>query len=920
MSGLQEGYGGRRKKEDDRWASDSESEQEENEQVEDVSNSNETAEFNQDQDLKERDEFSKRLIAKDSRKQEVPSERDGSQNVDELRQLARQKYLTRREEERLVLLEKELQDLEQDVKEYGWGNLTKREQDDIRHKREVMALVNERRSIEGGKGYALPDEYVTDSGKIDRKRKEDVLYTRQKEVGKILSDYEQWENKQVEQVKKSKIAHPDEIIVPDQEEYEYVFDDSQNIEFLLDDNNVSTSHLSLEERALEQKIKAEETRIKSMEEVRKSLPVYQYREQLLEAIRQHQVLIVVGETGSGKTTQLPQYLFEDGYSKNGMKIACTQPRRVAAMSVATRVADEMGVRLGHEVGFSIRFEDKTNEKTMLKYMTDGMLLREFLTDPELSGYSALMIDEAHERTLHTDILFGLVKDIAKYRPDLRLLISSATMNAEKFSNYFGGAPIFNIPGRRFPVDIHYTTQPEANYIHAAITTVFQIHTSQGAGDILVFLTGQDEIESMAENLTETCRKLGNRIKEMIICPIYANLPSDLQQKIFEPTPPNARKVVLATNIAETSITIDGIVYVIDPGFVKENVYNPTTGMESLVVTACSRASADQRAGRAGRVGPGKCFRLFTKWAYFNELPSNPTPEILRTNLASVVLLLLSLGINDLIHFDFMDAPATETLMKSLELLYALGALNGKGELTKTGRQMAEFPTDPMLAKALLSSEKFNCIEEVLSIISMLGESSALFYRPKDKKLLADSTKEAFKKSSDHLTLLEIYNQWVDSDYSTQWCRDNFLQYKSLVRARNVRDQLERLCDRVEIMVNSKTRSNDQKSIKDLGSNIEKAIASGFFPNAARLSKTGDNYRSLKKNQTVYVHPSSVLYKNKPPPKLLIYHELVLTSKEFMRNCLPIQEKWLAELAPHFFNTKELEELNNANKKMPKMRK
>lgn len=725
-NGVQEGYGGRRKKESGVWNSDSESESE----VEREVLEKKVDESIEDQDARERDEFSKRLVNKDKR-EDVFTGRDENQNIDELRQLARQKYLTRREEERLVLLEKEVDELEHDVQEYGWENLTSREQADIKHKREVLALIKERRSIEDGEAYALPEDYVTDGGKIDRKRKEDALYTRQKEVGKIISDYDQWENQQVSQVKKFKIAHPDEISAPNQEEYDYVFDDSQNIEFLLDEKEPSS--LNQEQQTLKKRIEDEEARIKSIDEVRKSLPVYQYREQLLDAIRKHQVLIVVGETGSGKTTQLPQFLFEDGYSKDGLKIACTQPRRVAAMSVAARVADEMGVRLGHEVGYSVRFENKTNDKTVVKYMTDGMLLREFLTDPELSGYAALMIDEAHERTLSTDILFGLVKDIAKFRPDLRLLISSATMNAEKFSTYFGGAPIFNVPGRRFPVDIHYTTQPEANYIHAAITTVFQIHTSQGPGDILVFLTGQDEIESMAENLTETCRKLGSRIKEMIICPIYANLPSDLQQKIFEPTPHNARKVVLATNIAETSITIDGIVYVIDPGFVKENVYNPSTGMESLVVTACSRASADQRAGRAGRVGPGKCFRLFTKWAYFNELPANPTPEILRTNLASVVLLLLSLGINDLIHFDFVDPPASETLIKALELLYALGALNDKGQLTKIGRQMAEFPTDPMLAKALLSSEKFNCTDEVLSIIAMLGESSALFFRPKDKK-------------------------------------------------------------------------------------------------------------------------------------------------------------------------------------------
>jgi HrpA-like RNA helicase len=871
----------------DRWESDSESEEEV------ILPQPDSAENDKEEGAENGSERSEDSDTNDEPKQIV------NQDVDELRSIARQKYLIKREEERFILLEREVAELEEDVKQYGWDNLTRKEQQEISHKREVLYLIREKRNLENVGGYSLQDDYVTGDGKINKKRKEEALYSKLKEQGKSVSDYDQWENQQVAHAKKSKIVHPDEIIAPNQEQYDYVFDESQNIDFMLDEKASMTD----EQKALENSIKKEEARIKSIDEVRRSLPVYKYRSELLDAIKEHQVLIVVGETGSGKTTQLPQFLFEDGYTKNGMKIACTQPRRVAAMSVATRVADEMGVRLGQEVGYSIRFEDKTNEKTVVKYMTDGMLLREFLTDPELSGYSALMIDEAHERTLHTDILFGLVKDITRHRKDLKLLISSATLNAEKFSKYFDGAPIFNIPGRRFPVDIHYTKQPEANYIHAAITTVFQIHTSQGPGDILVFLTGQDEIETMAENLEETSKKLGSRIKQMIICPIYANLPSELQQKIFEPTPANARKVVLATNIAETSITIDGIVYVIDPGFVKENVYNPSTGMESLIVTPCSKASADQRAGRAGRVGPGKCFRLFTKWSYFNELPTNPTPEILRTNLASVVLLLLSLGINDLIHFDFMDAPSSDTLIKSLELLYALGALNAKGHLTKLGRQMAEFPTDPMLAKVLLSSEKFHCTEEILSIISLLGESAALFFRPKEKKLMADSARDAFTKTSDHLTLLEIYNQWIDSGYSAQWSRDNFLQYKSLVRARNVRDQLERLCDRVEILVKSKN-APDNKDEKNLTTNIEKSIVSGFFPNAAKLSKNGDGYRSLKKNQSVYIHPSSVLHKVKPPPKLLIYHELVLTSKEFMRNCMPIQQRWLNELAPHYFSTLE----------------
>ena len=877
--------------------------------------------FVEEQDRKERDEFSKRLQERDkfkrdpleqdrsSKRKDLSNDRSENDEIDELRRIARQTYLSKREEQKLVLLEREVEGLEQDVRRYGWENLTKSERKEITYKREILAIAQERKLIDSGEhGYQLPEDYITEKGKIDQKKKEAALqkrYTSNVEEFAGRSDYDNWEQEQREKAvgheskKRRKIDQPPE-------EYEYVFDQSQNINFVAD----TVSTMTKEQIELEKTIKQAEQKIRTIEETRKSLPVYAYRDELLQAIDRYQVLIVVGETGSGKTTQLPQYLHEAGYTKNGMQVGCTQPRRVAAMSVAARVAEEMGTRVGQQVGYMIRFEDKTSEKTVLKYMTDGMLLREFLTDPELSKYSALMIDEAHERTLHTDILFGLVKDIARFRPELRVLISSATMNAQKFSEFFDNAPIFNIPGRRFDVDIHYTVQPEANYIHAAITTVFQIHTTQSRGDILVFLTGQDEIETVAENLADTSRKLGNKVPEMIICPIYANLPPDLQAKIFEPTPEGARKVVLATNIAETSITIDGIVYVIDPGFVKENVFNPRTGMESLVVTPCSRASADQRAGRAGRVGPGKCFRLFTKWAFYNELPANATPEIQRTNLAGVVLMLMSLGINNVLRFDFMDPPPNDALIKAMEQLYALGALNDKGELTKLGRQMAEFPTDPMIAKAILASDKYGCVEEVLSIMSMLGEASALFFRPKDRKLYADKAREAFTRpGGDHLTLLEIWNQWVDTGFSNQWAQDNFLQYRSLSRARDVRDQLVRLCDRVEVEVRSGMGGDEGLT------NIQKSIVAGFFPNGARLNRSGDSYRSVRINQTVYIHPSSVLYGQKP--KWVLYNELVLTSKEFMRNCMPLKPEWLVEVAPHYYKNKEIEDLGGTSKKMPK---
>ncbi|KAK6470029.1 pre-mRNA-splicing factor ATP-dependent RNA helicase DHX16-like [Huso huso] len=686
----------------------------------------------------------------------------------------------------------------------------------------------------------------------------------------------------------------------ERERYQLVMEDEEMIDFVSMVTMKGTGEK--DEKGDSALSEAQKQRL-SIQEVRRSLPVFPFRQDLLAAIEEHQVLIIEGETGSGKTTQIPQYLVEEGYTENGMKIGCTQPRRVAAMSVAARVAQEMGVKLGNEVGYSIRFEDCTSERTVLKYMTDGMLLREFMTEPDLASYSVVVIDEAHERTLHTDILFGLIKDIARFRPDLKVLIASATLDTERFSAFFDDAPVFRIPGRRFPVDIFYTKAPEADYLEACVVSVLQIHVTQPQGDVLVFLTGQEEIEACCELLQERCRRLGSKISELLVLPIYANLPSDMQSKIFEPTPPGARKVVVATNIAETSLTIDGIIYVIDPGFCKQKSYNARTGMESLIVTPCSRASANQRAGRAGRVAAGKCFRLYTAWAYKHEMEESTVPEIQRTNLGNVVLLLKSLGINDLIHFDFMDPPPHETLVLALEQLYALGALNHLGELTKLGRRMAELPVDPMLSKMVLASEQYRCSEEILTIAAMLSVNNSIFYRPKDKVVHADNARMNFVvPGGDHLVLLNVYTQWVESGYSTQWCYENFIQFRSMKRARDIREQLEGLMERIEIELTS--------SPEDVIP-IRKAVTAGFFYHTARLSKSG--YRTVKHQQTVYVHPNSSLFEEQP--RWIIYHELVFTTKEFMRQVIEIDSAWLLEVAPHYYKAKELED--PSSKKMPK---
>ncbi|KAJ8702089.1 DEAH-box ATP-dependent RNA helicase prp22 [Pleurotus ostreatus] len=634
----------------------------------------------------------------------------------------------------------------------------------------------------------------------------------------------------------------------------------------------------------------------SIQDQRKSLPIYKLRDSLLQAIAEHQVLIVVGDTGSGKTTQMVQYLAESGYADRG-RIGCTQPRRVAAMSVAKRVAEEVGCRLGQEVGYTIRFEDCTSPETRIKYMTDGMLQRECLIDPICSNYSVIMLDEAHERTIATDVLFGLMKKAVKRRPDLKLIVTSATLDAEKFSKYFFGCPIFTIPGRTFPVEILYTKEPESDYLDASLITVMQIHLSEPSGGILLFLTGQEEIDTACEILYERMKALGPKVPDLIILPIYSALPSEVQSRVFEPTPPGARKVVIATNVAETSLTIPDIYYVIDPGFSKQNAFDPKLGMDSLVVMPISQAQARQRSGRAGRTGPGKCYRLYTEAAYRNEMLPNAIPDIQRTNLSYTILQLKAMGINDLLSFDFMDPPPAQTMLTALESLYALSALDDEGLLTRLGRKMADFPMEPPLAKMLIASVELGCSDEILSIVAMLSVQT-VFYRPKEKQGQADSKKAKFHQpEGDHLTLLTVYNGWKAANFSNPWCYENFVQARSMRRAQDVRKQLLGIMDRYKHDVVSAGRDFNR---------VRRAICSGFFRNAAKKDPQ-EGYKTLVEGTPVYIHPSSALFNR--APEWLVYHELILTTREYCHNVTAIEPKWLVEVAPQFFQVADANKIS-----------
>ncbi|PHH69289.1 hypothetical protein CDD82_7858 [Ophiocordyceps australis] len=645
------------------------------------------------------------------------------------------------------------------------------------------------------------------------------------------------------------------------------------------------------EKSSERQGASDFSKSKTLREQRQFLPAFAEREELLRVIRENQVTIVVGETGSGKTTQLTQFLYEEGYGKRGM-ICCTQPRRVAAMSVAKRVAEEMEVALGSTVGYAIRFEDCTSEETVIKYMTDGILLRESLADPDLDGYSCIIMDEAHERALNTDILMGLFKKILQRRRDLRLIVTSATMNSKRFSEFFGGAPEVTIPGRTFPVDVMFHQSPVEDYVNQAVFQVLSIHVSMDAGDILVFMTGQEDIEVTCELVRKRLDELKDPAK-LSILPIYSQMPADLQAKIFERAPPGVRKCIVATNIAETSLTVDGIKYVVDGGYSKLKVYNAKMGMDTLQITPISQANASQRSGRAGRTGPGKAFRLYTEKAFKEELYIQTIPEIQRTNLANTVLMLKSLGVKDLLDFDFMDPPPQDTMTTSMFDLWALGALDNLGELTGLGRRMSAFPMDPSLSKLLVTADEYGCSEEMVTIVSMLSVPN-VFYRPKERQDEADAQREKFwVHESDHLTYLQVYSAWKASGFSDGWCVKHFLHAKSLRRAREIREQL------LDILRAHKMKLQSCGTDWDL---IRKCICSGYYHQAARHKGSGE-YINLRTNVVVQLHPTSALYAGHPP-EYVVYHELMLTAKVYVSTVTAVDPHWLADLGGVFYSVKE----------------
>jgi len=634
----------------------------------------------------------------------------------------------------------------------------------------------------------------------------------------------------------------------------------------------------------------------NLQSERMKLPMWEARDRFLSEVGRHNVVVLLAETGSGKTTQVPQFLYSARMHRDKL-VAITQPRRVAAVSLAKRVAKELGGegKVGGVVGYRVRFEDVSDSHTRLLYQTDGMLLREAMLDSQLSRYSWVVLDEAHERTVNTDILFGVVKAAVRSRSNdttigpLKVIVMSATVDADKFSQYWG-CPVLYVSGRVFPVNVRHISTQTDDWQRAMLSTIFTVHQEAPAKeDILAFLTGQEEIETMARQVRNIAKEFTNTPRLEVIT-LYAAKTSEQQQMVFKKTGDNTRKLVLATNIAETSVTIPGVSHVIDSCRVKAKVHQAGAGLDLLKVVRVSQAQARQRTGRAGREREGTCYRLITAQE-FSQLAEATVPEIQRSNLASVCLTMLNIGINNIQGFDFMDAPTSDDINSALRQLKLLGAVSESGQLSSLGRKMAGFPLEPRLTAAILAAGELGCGEEMLTIIALVtGESIFNVPGTKERREEAEQVHRKFAANEgDLVTLLNTWRAYRSSSQSGQWCQEQYLVSRHLQFAAEVRKQLVGLCHNSGVKLES-TRDMDL---------VRKALARGLFMNVAQLTVDG-HYVALDSGQKCFIHPQSVLFKKKP--EVVVFTEMVHTTKTFLRGCSLVDGAWLQEFQPEYFRT------------------
>ena len=662
-----------------------------------------------------------------------------------------------------------------------------------------------------------------------------------------------------------------------------------------------------------------------------SLPIYKSEKEFIDSFTNNTVTILTGETGSGKTTQIPKILLS--HKLIPQQVVITQPRRVAAISIAHRVSEELNTTIGDVVGYSVRFQEKSSKYTKIKYVTDGMLVRECILDPLLSKYSVVIIDEVHERSVHTDILLAILKGLIsgdeKKRPDLKVVIMSATFNAKKFLDYFNTKAFISVMGRTFPVKVYNVVKENASYIDMALSCVMQIIMDDNMeyGDILVFLPGQEDIEDLSLLLLERKKKLyemyNNQNKKRIfdVYQLFSSMPYEAQMRVFLPS--NKRKIILATNIAETSITIKNVKYIVDTGKFKIRKFFHNTNTDTLTITDITKNSALQRAGRAGRDSEGACFRLYSKEKY-NSFSEYNEPEILRINLRNVILELMAIGFPNIDTIDFIDKPKKENYQSAYDDLISLKALNRNIELTDFGRKIAILPVEPAFAVVLLNSlkEEFSDVSDEIMIIVSLLQSDNIFYTPSTLKEKIDKIREKFiNPISDHLTLLNVYIQWKETENKGAFCKENYLNDKALRKTKDIYDQLKKYLAKIKIddykenkeeMIKKEAISKVEKMINviEKGNNyldneerenrreelICKCLLTGFFDNIARYSNE-NFYTTVKGGMICKVHPTSILIKKNRMSKereFLLYNEMIVTSKRYLKCCTLLKEDWVSK--------------------------
>lgn len=654
------------------------------------------------------------------------------------------------------------------------------------------------------------------------------------------------------------------------------------------------------------------------------LPIDKHQKSILYLLEKHRVLIVVGETGSGKSTRIPQILFSSGcYNENKQKdeststtkekmvICITQPRRIAAIQLARRVSENLNCNLGSTVGYAVRFKDVTDsEQTMIKFMTDGLLLKEILFDPLLSKYSVIMVDEVHERNLNTDLLLGCLKCIMMKRKDLKIIVCSATMNVDsmtKFFTYnhsqvcsepdtFKRPAVLCVQGKSYPVKVYYRKEPVPNYMDASVETAINIHENNrlASGKILIFLTGQDEVDYVHERLIDFSRTISSRLdlKKLQVFPLYASLKHEEISKAFESYGRNTRVCIVATNVAETSLTIDDVAFVIDSGFTKIKIYDHKTGMDSLIKVPISKSSAKQRAGRAGRTRSGIVYRLYREEDY-DRLDEYTVPDVQKSSLTETVMMLKSLGVSNLQQFPLVSALPEQNLEAAREILYALQAIDEESQLTSSGHIMANFNLDPKLSKILVSLESSNCTLEACRIAAML-QVKEIFVKPgrHASSLWTNSNLTKICVSEGDLpSYLNIINGFINSNMNSKWAERRSLNHQALLSAVEISSKLESKLKKCGIKI---TSCNGRVGI------VQRSMVSGLFSNAAYLHPCGD-YKTVRGDETIYVHPTSVFHEMVERPQNVVFVEILNTTRTYMRHIMSIEQNWLLEAAPHYYN-------------------